>query len=105
MPQWLGRISMGIYLIHMPLVQYFSLFLLGPLKWPRPDDAAYCDPLPQPFECYDFHEKSRNGFPAWSIPLLLLASFAAAEVLERTIETPLRVMLRSRGKTTPSVEQ
>ena len=81
--QFLGRISMSLYLIHYPLIQYFCVIL-------------QCV-APNLLELTEYENKLMVGgtMPFWGIFIMVPISLLAAYVLERFIETPCRNFLRS----------
>jgi peptidoglycan/LPS O-acetylase OafA/YrhL len=70
---FLGRISLALYLIHEPLIQYVA--------WVARPDQAWSFNMPM---------------PPWGIAIVLPVSLVLATLLERTIETPARNFLRAR---------
>lgn len=68
---FLGRISLALYLIHEPIIQYVA--------WAAQPDQAWTFNMPM---------------PVWGIVIVLPASLVLATLLERTIETPARNFLR-----------
>ncbi len=70
---FLGRISLALYLIHEPIIQYVA--------WAARPDQAWSFNMPM---------------PPWGIAIVLPASLALATLLERTIETPARNFIRAR---------
>jgi len=70
---FLGKISLALYLVHEPIIQYVA--------WAaRPD---------QPWSF-------NSPMPVWGIAIVLPASLILATLLERTVETPARNFLRAR---------
>ena len=72
---FLGRISLALYLVHEPIIQYVA--------W-----AA------RPAQAWSFN----TPMPLWGIAIVLPVSLALATLLERTIETPARKFLRARPR-------
>jgi len=71
--RFLGRISLALYLVHEPIIQYVA--------WAaRPDQT------------WSFN----RPMPLWGIVVVLPASLVLATLLERTIETPARNFIRAR---------
>jgi peptidoglycan/LPS O-acetylase OafA/YrhL len=70
---FLGRISLALYLIHEPIIQYVS--------WAGRPARAWSPDMP---------------LPLWGIAIVLPVSLVLAMLLERTIETPARNYLRAR---------
>ena len=72
---FLGRISLSLYLIHEPIIQYVA--------WVARPDQAWSFNMPMPL---------------WGIAIVLPVSLILATLLERTIETPARNFLRVRSR-------
>ena len=70
---FLGRISLALYLIHEPIIQYVA--------WAARPDQAWTFNMPMPL---------------WGIAIVLPVSLVLATLLERTIETPARNLIRAR---------
>jgi len=72
---FLGRISLALYLVHEPIIQYVA--------WAaRPDQAWSFNML----------------MPLWGIAIVLPVSLVLATLLERSIETPARNFIRARPR-------
>jgi peptidoglycan/LPS O-acetylase OafA/YrhL len=73
---FLGRISLALYLVHEPIIQYVA--------W-----------IARPSQAWSFN----MPMPIWGIAFVLPVSIVLATLLERTIETPARKFIgtRSRG--------
>jgi len=69
---FLGRISLALYLVHEPIIQYVA--------WAARPDQAWSFNMPM---------------PPWGIVIVLPASLILATLLERTIETPARNFIRA----------
>lgn len=74
---FLGRISMSLYLVHEPIIQYVA--------WIAHPDQLWIKGLPTPM-------------PAWGTIFVIPASFVLAVLLEHYVESPARRYLRSRPK-------
>ena len=106
--QWLGKISMALYLCHMPVCQWLVLLCNGPTEWthggkigPRWEDFhsfhracrrfkklhGVADP-----DCAAWSDAHHLG--AWSVPLVTLLSIVVAACLEKYFETPARLWIR-----------
>jgi peptidoglycan/LPS O-acetylase OafA/YrhL len=72
---FLGRISLALYLVHEPIIQYVA--------W-----AA------RPAQAWSFN----TPMPLWGIAIVLPVSLVLATLLERIIETPARNFLRARPR-------
>jgi peptidoglycan/LPS O-acetylase OafA/YrhL len=72
---FLGRISLALYLVHEPIIQYVA--------W-----AA------RPAQAWSFN----TPMPLWGIAIVLPVSLVLATLLERTIETPARNFIRGRPR-------
>jgi peptidoglycan/LPS O-acetylase OafA/YrhL len=68
---FLGRISLALYLVHEPIIQYIA--------W-----------VARPAQAWSFN----MPMPLWGIAIVLPVSLALATLLERTIETPARNFIR-----------
>ena len=74
--QFLGRISMALYLIHFLLIDLLKLMIYGPYEW--------------------VDGKAPNvRLPAWGIPIHLGISLISGIVLTLFIEDPARKFLKS----------
>jgi peptidoglycan/LPS O-acetylase OafA/YrhL len=91
--QWLGKISLSIYLVHWVLIYYLCWLLEGGrLRWP----AEYeCDVGPGHDECVATIEdfKDARTIPVWGIFAVLAASLLCAWALHRLVEQPGRRLL------------
>ena len=76
--QFLGRISMALYLIHEPIIFYIRLCFYGVWNW-----ESEFGPQPPP------------PSPAWTIPIHMGISILLASFLTIFIEEPGRKMLKS----------
>jgi peptidoglycan/LPS O-acetylase OafA/YrhL len=72
---FLGRISLALYLIHEPIIQYVA--------WAARPAQAWSSNMPMPL---------------WGIAIVLPVSLVLATLLERTIETPARNFIRARPR-------
>lgn len=87
--QWLGRLSMNIYLIHYPLISYLAFLLRGasPNRYTcGPDDA----------DCHSKYEHNKV-IPLWGIAVVAGTTLLLAELVYRVIEAPARRCLRREG--------
>lgn len=73
---FLGRISLALYLIHEPVIQYVA--------WAARPDQAWSFDMPM---------------PVWGIAIVVPLSLVLATLLERVIETPVRNFLRAHSPT------
>ena len=72
--QFFGRISISLYLIHKPLINWLKLIIYGPVEW----------------------EDGKNPglkMPAWAIPIHLVISMIFGVLLTLLIEEPARKFL------------
>ena len=72
--QFFGRISMSLYLIHEPLINWLKLIIHGPVEW----------------------EDGKNPglkMPVWAIPIHLVISLIFGVLLTLFIEEPARKFL------------
>jgi peptidoglycan/LPS O-acetylase OafA/YrhL len=72
---FLGRISLALYLVHEPIIQYVAWAARPAQPW------SFDIPMPQ-----------------WGIAIVLPVSLILATLLERTIETPARNFIRTRAR-------
>jgi peptidoglycan/LPS O-acetylase OafA/YrhL len=72
---FLGRISLALYLVHEPIIQYVA--------W-----------IARPAQAWSFN----MPMPVWGIAVVLPVSIVLATLLERTIETPARNFIRTRSR-------
>ena len=72
---FLGRISLPLYLVHEPIIQY--------VVWAARPDQTWSSNMPMPL---------------WGIAIVLPVSLILATLLERTIETPARNFIRARPR-------
>jgi peptidoglycan/LPS O-acetylase OafA/YrhL len=72
---FLGRISLALYLVHEPIIQYVA--------W-----------IARPVQAWSFN----MPMPVWGIAVVLPVSIVLAMLLERTIETPVRNFIRARSR-------
>ena len=73
--QFLGRISMSLYLIHVPLIFWIKLIIHGPAKWVEGKNPELT-------------------MPNWAIPIHLLVSLAFGTLLTLFVEDPARKFLK-----------
>ena len=72
---YLGKISMALYLVHEPIIQYVA--------WIARPDQSWIEALPTPM-------------PVWGTAVVIPVSLVLAVFLERYVETPARNFLRSK---------
>ncbi len=72
---FLGRISLALYLVHEPIIQYVA--------W-----------IARPAQAWSFN----MPMPVWGIAVVLPVSVVLATLLERTIETPARNFIKARSR-------
>jgi len=72
---FLGRISLALYLVHEPIIQYVA--------WAARPAQAWSSNMPMPL---------------WGVAVVLPVSLVLATLLERTIETPARNFIRARPR-------
>lgn len=73
--QFLGRISMSLYLVHEPVIFYIDLCVYGPFLGPIP---------PEPW----------RRMPTWAIPIHIAVSLVLGTALTLLLEEPARKGLR-----------
>ena len=76
---YLGKISMALYLVHEPIIQYVA--------WIARPDQSWIEALPTPM-------------PVWGTAVVIPVSLVLAVLLERYVETPARNFLRSKQRRT-----
>lgn len=94
--QWLGDLSMCIYLVHWVLIQYLCWGIEGKaLTWP---DQYDCPDGPERDDCVEKIEHFNNArsIPMWGIPVVMAVSILVAVGLRRLVEVPGRHLLRAR---------
>lgn len=103
--QWLGKVSMDVYLVHWPLIAYFALALHGPRNFETllkcygvadDDDNASAAADPEHYdECLQAMAAAKR-FPPWGVAVILPLALLAGEVLYRCVDEPARKLLRRR---------
>jgi len=84
--QFLGKISMSLYLIHFPIMQYFCLIL----RYAAPNLLTLTDHRPMVMP---------NGtMPWWGVFIMVPISVLAAYLLEHYVETPCRKFIKIQRK-------
>ena len=73
--QFLGRISMSLYLVHMPAVEWMRLFMYG----------TFDEPLPR---------HTFATLPPWTIPLQIMLLLIVATALTVLVEEPSKNRLK-----------
>lgn len=97
---WLGNLSMCIYLIHYPVMQYVRLLLNGGkfVQWPSVYDCG--SNYDEGSSEYDQCENTLDDFldtrsiPVWSIPVCVVLSMGLAVLMYHLIEGPARKFLK-----------
>jgi peptidoglycan/LPS O-acetylase OafA/YrhL len=94
--QYLGRISMTLYLIHMPIMRYLGL-LSHPEAVPVLTHCFELDTLgeQQKAACLDAMNKAHT-FPIWYTAIVVPVSIVLSEILYRMVEVPARRFLRAK---------
>ena len=98
--QWLGKVSMDVYLVHWPILAYTALALHGPRRFEtllecygavdaREEDPAHYD------TCVEAMAAAKR-FPAWGVLVVLPLALAAGGLLCRYVNEPARRLLRAR---------
>jgi hypothetical protein len=97
--QWLGKISMSIYLIHMPVLYYLCWALNNgkKLEWPE-SDCTDDDVSENVSDCEDQWENltRKTTIPSWGIPIVVSVSMVLAVFIYYVIEEPGRKLLRAK---------
>ena len=73
--QFLGRISMSLYLIHEPLIYWIKLIVHGPAQWIDGKNPGLT-------------------MPSWAIPIHVLISLFFGTLLAIFLEEPARKFLK-----------
>jgi hypothetical protein len=97
--QWLGKLSMNIYLSHTLVIRYFVFLVLHKGK-PNPVDCrglAAADATPEEqgacMESYYVYQL----LPAWGIFVVVPVTLLVSEALYRLVEEPGRKLLKRKG--------
>jgi len=79
---WMGEISMSVYLIHVPFMEYFGVFLnaVAPGMITDEDRAVGIG----------------IGLPVWSAPVTVIISYILGVALEKLVAVPTRKLLRAK---------
>ncbi len=91
--QFLGRISMSLYLIHEPLLYYIACCLNGLLEYPDKDASI------EAIKAYGQLKK----IPPWTLPIFWILSIKAGALLTIFVEEPTKKLLRKFNKKPRSV--
>jgi len=89
---WLGKLSMNVYMVNMPVILHFVFLVLRKAK-PHPFDCTEAaagedlDACMTDFQTYQL-------MPAWDVFVVVPVSLAIAEGLHRWVEEPLRQRFR-----------
>lgn len=89
--QWLGRLSMVIYLIHYPLIYYLAFALHGSSV-----NHWSCGPDEPVDVCYS-RFLAKQVIPLWGVAAVSGATLVLAELVYRVVEVPARRCLRREG--------
>lgn len=89
--QWLGKLSMNIYLLHYPLLAYLAFIVNGG----RPNRYT-CGPDEAKDECWARFEQGKT-MPLWGIAVVPAAALLLSELVHRVVEAPARRCLRKEG--------
>ena len=73
--QFLGRVSMSLYLIHEPLIYWLKLIIHGPVEWVDGKNPEV-------------------KLPVWAIPIHLVISLIFGVLLTLFLEDPMRKILK-----------
>lgn len=99
--QWLGRVSMDVYLVHWPIIAYAALALHGRRAFDTllrcygvADTDADADPKRYD-ECVRAMGAAKR-FPVWGVAVVLPVALLAGEAVSRYVNEPARKLLRSR---------
>merc|ERR1712224_833602 len=90
---FLGRISMSLYLVHMPVQSCLMIILRGPFPTYGDGSKNYCETRPVSLECYERFDKY-FFLPWWGIIVSTVVSLIVAYFIERYVEAPMRNLLR-----------
>lgn len=106
--QWLGKISMDVYLVHWPIIAYTALALHGGHRFETllncygVMDEREADPERYD-QCLQAMAEAKR-FPPWGVCIILPLSLAAGELLYRYVNEPARKLLRSQEGPTGKTE-
>jgi peptidoglycan/LPS O-acetylase OafA/YrhL len=89
--QWLGKLSMNIYLLHYPLLFWLAFALHGGRV-----NRYSCGPDESPDVCYARFEANK-GIAGWGVAAVAAATLLLAELCYRVVEAPARKCLRREG--------
>ena len=94
--QYLGKISLTLYLIHMPVMRYVSL-MFNSQAVPVLVHCYELDTLgeEQKNACLNAMNEARS-FPVWYTAIAVPLSIVLSEVLYRLVEVPARKALRAK---------
>ena len=102
---FLGRISYGVYLLHMVIMQWNNLIIYGPQSLPQcadlvwndedycDEDGTYYDDRQDCCEKVDQYSSQRT-MPAWSMVFVWIESILLAWFLYKFFEEPMRKCMR-----------
>jgi len=93
-----GRISMALYLVHMPVQSCFMIMLRGAFPEVGDGTKEYCRTYPVTWECHTRYEKY-FFLPTWGILVVTIVSLIVAWFVERYVEAPMRNFLRANPRT------
>lgn len=99
--QYLGKISVCIYLIHWVLIYYLCWSIEGaPLKWPS---SYECEDGPDHEQCVNKLDNFYNArkIPLWGIIVVAIMSLLASVVLYHLVEVPGRRLLKASNNAFP----
>jgi peptidoglycan/LPS O-acetylase OafA/YrhL len=88
--QWLGKVSMTIYLVHYLFISYLLWYVHG---W---KDLPYCDMMVKNFDCDE--QASAMLMPTWGIPVVIGLSMVASPIIFYCFEEPMRKLLQVQKK-------
>lgn len=92
--QWLGNLSMNVYLFHYPLIGYLAFLLHG-----GKPNTFECGPNDSEAVCYERYMQYEHNkvTPLWGVVAVPAAALLLAELVHRTVEAPARRCLRKEG--------
>jgi peptidoglycan/LPS O-acetylase OafA/YrhL len=104
--QWLGKLSLCIYLIHLPVMRYLLWIIHGArITWPDEMDCEekYDEDDALLDKCeHDLNQfNSTRALPLWGMPIVWVVSLLLSWIVHHAIEEPARKCLRITKVTPP----
>lgn len=99
--KWLGKVSMSVYLIHIPLQQYLCWAVYGGGRLFLPAEMD-CSKFAQGSTDREICEDNMTAYndakttPIWGIPVVFFAGIILGSLIHYFVEEPARRLLRAR---------